>query len=110
MEKRGCRVAVLLVMCGEFEDFGTADCQSAVNCTTLGYGDMVMSAFWRLLGPLKQRTEFFWPVLRPPWSSRLCSARTRLGSRNFETKCANEQGRVRGNPTRYLFGAASTRQ
>jgi len=45
--------AVLFVMCGEFADFGTAYYHSAVNYTTLGYGEMVMSASWRLLGPLE---------------------------------------------------------
>lgn len=45
--------AVLFVICGEFADFGTAYYHSAVNYTTLGYGDMVMSASWRLLGPLE---------------------------------------------------------
>jgi len=45
--------AVLFVMCGEFADFGTAYYHSAVNYTTLGYGDIVMSASWRLLGPLE---------------------------------------------------------
>ena len=33
--------AVLFVMCGEFADFGTAYYHSAVNYTTLGYGDIV---------------------------------------------------------------------
>jgi len=45
--------AVVFVMCGEFADFGTAYYHSAVNYTTLGYGDIVMSAPWRLLGPLE---------------------------------------------------------
>jgi hypothetical protein len=45
--------AVLFVMCGEFADFATAYYHSAVNYTTLGYGDIVMSASWRLLGPLE---------------------------------------------------------
>ena len=45
--------AVLFVMCREFSDFGTAYYHSAVNYTTLGYGDIVMSASWRLLGPLE---------------------------------------------------------
>src|SRR5208282_1909043 len=45
--------AVLYVMCGEFADFGTAYYHSAVNYTTLGYGDVLMSASWRLLGPLE---------------------------------------------------------
>lgn len=45
--------AVLLVLCREFTDFGTAYYHSAVNYTTLGYGDLIMSPAWRLLGPLE---------------------------------------------------------
>jgi hypothetical protein len=45
--------AILFVICGEFPDFGTAYYHSAVNYTTLGYGDVLMSASWRLLGPLE---------------------------------------------------------
>jgi len=45
--------AVLLVLCGEFQDFGTAYYHSAVNYTTLGYGDILLSPAWRLLGPLE---------------------------------------------------------
>jgi hypothetical protein len=45
--------AQLFVMCGEFTDFGTAYYHSAVNYTTLGYGELVMTASWRLLGPLE---------------------------------------------------------
>jgi len=45
--------AVLFVICGEFHQFGTAYYHSAVNYTTLGYGDIVMSSSWRLLGPLE---------------------------------------------------------
>jgi len=45
--------AVLFVICGEFQDFGFAYYHSAVNYTTLGYGDMVMSPSWKLLGPLE---------------------------------------------------------
>ena len=36
---------------GEFETFGVAFYHSAVNYTTLGYGDLIMSEQWRLLGP-----------------------------------------------------------
>jgi hypothetical protein len=43
----------LFVGCGEFDDFSTAFYHSAVNFTTLGYGDIVMSRAWRLLGPLE---------------------------------------------------------
>ena len=45
--------ALLFVGCGEFDDFSTAFYHSAVNFTTLGYGDIVMSPAWRLLGPLE---------------------------------------------------------
>ena len=45
--------AALFIGCGEFSDFPTAFYHSAVNFTTLGYGDLVMSAVWRLLGPLE---------------------------------------------------------
>jgi hypothetical protein len=37
----------------EFSDFATAYYHSAVNYTSLGYGDIIMSSTWRLLGPLE---------------------------------------------------------
>jgi len=45
--------ALVFVLCGEFSDFAAAFYHSAVNYTTLGYGDVVMSARWKLLGPLE---------------------------------------------------------
>lgn len=45
--------AVLFVICGEFGEFGAAYYHSAVNYTTLGYGDVIMSPSWRMLGPLE---------------------------------------------------------
>jgi len=45
--------AVLFMMCGEFADFGAAYEHSAVNYTTLGSGDVVMTPSWRLLGPIE---------------------------------------------------------
>jgi hypothetical protein len=45
--------AVVYVICGEFDDFGTAYYHSAVNYTSLGYGDLIMSPSWKLLGPLE---------------------------------------------------------
>jgi Ion channel len=45
--------AVLFMICGEFSEFGTAYYHSGVNYTTLGYGDLIMSPSWRLLGPLE---------------------------------------------------------
>ena len=45
--------AVLFMICREFSDFHTAYYHSAVNYTSLGYGDIIMSPAWRLLGPLE---------------------------------------------------------
>ena len=45
--------AVLFLLCGEFPAFGLAYYHSAVNDTTLGYGDVLMTPSWRLLGPLE---------------------------------------------------------
>ena len=45
--------ALLFMLCGEFSEFGPAFNHSAVNYTTLGYGDVIMSPSWRLLGPLE---------------------------------------------------------
>jgi hypothetical protein len=45
--------AEVFVLCGEFPYFGTAYYHSAVNYTTLGYGDLVMTPHWRFLGPLE---------------------------------------------------------
>lgn len=45
--------AVLFILCGEFSDFGTAYYHSAVNYTSLGYGDLIMTPAWKLLGPLE---------------------------------------------------------
>jgi hypothetical protein len=45
--------AGLYLYIGEFSDFGTAFYHSVVNFTSLGYGDIVMSEKWRLLGALE---------------------------------------------------------
>ena len=45
--------ALAFVLCHEFPDYSMAFYHSAVNYTTLGYGDIIMSASWRLLGPLE---------------------------------------------------------
>jgi hypothetical protein len=45
--------AFLFMVCGEFPVFSTAYYHSAVNYTTLGYGDVAMSTTWSLLGPLE---------------------------------------------------------
>lgn len=42
--------AFLFMLLGEFGDFATAFYHSLVNLASLGYGDIVMSEQWRLLG------------------------------------------------------------
>ncbi len=45
--------AELFMFLGEFDDFLTAFYHSTVNFASLGYGDIVMSERWRLLGALE---------------------------------------------------------
>jgi len=45
--------AFLFMLCREFPDFASAFDHSAVNYTTLGYGDVIMTPSWKLLGPLE---------------------------------------------------------
>ncbi len=45
--------AVVFLLCGEFSDLAAAFYHSAVNYTSLGYGDLVMSTSWKLLAPLE---------------------------------------------------------
>jgi hypothetical protein len=45
--------AIAYLLVGDISDFGTAFYYSAENYTALGYGDIVLSARWRLLGPLE---------------------------------------------------------
>jgi hypothetical protein len=45
--------AGLFLFIGEFDDFATAFYHSTVNFTSLGYGDIVMSEEYRLLGALE---------------------------------------------------------
>ena len=45
--------AMLFMYVGEFSDFMTAFYHSTVNFASLGYGDIVMSEEWRLLGALE---------------------------------------------------------
>src|SRR5215831_1525243 len=45
--------AALFMVCGEFPAFAVAYYHSAVNYTTLGYGDVIMTALWKFLGPLE---------------------------------------------------------
>lgn len=44
---------VLFIVLGEFSELYEAVYHSAVNFASLGYGDIVMSKDWKLLGPLE---------------------------------------------------------
>jgi hypothetical protein len=44
---------LVFALCGEFPHLSAAVYHSAVNYTSLGYGDVVMSVGWRFLGPLE---------------------------------------------------------
>ncbi|CAJ1889682.1 MAG: ion channel [Shewanella sp.] len=43
----------LFLLLGEFQSIEVAIYHSGVNFSTLGYGDLVMSEKWRLLGPIE---------------------------------------------------------
>jgi Ion channel len=45
--------ALVFMFCGEFARFAGALYHSATNYTTLGYGDVIMTPSWKLLGPLE---------------------------------------------------------
>jgi hypothetical protein len=45
--------ALILLACGEASTFEKAAYLSAENYTALGYGDIILSERWRLLGPLE---------------------------------------------------------
>jgi hypothetical protein len=47
-----CLWAMSSIVVGEFGDFGTALYHAGVNYTSLGYGDIVMSPPWKMLGPI----------------------------------------------------------
>ena len=45
--------AILFMLLGEFKEFSTSMYYSMVNFSSLGYGDIVMSPRWRLLGSME---------------------------------------------------------
>ena len=53
--------AVAFLLCGQVSTLETAFCLSAQNFTAFGYGDVLLSERWRLLGPLEatQRPSVF---------------------------------------------------
>lgn len=45
--------AIVYLLCGAMTTFETAFYFSAVNYTALGYGDLILTGPWRILGPLE---------------------------------------------------------
>jgi hypothetical protein len=45
--------ALVFCLCNEFTHFAEAFYSSAMNYTSLGSGDIIMSASWKMLGPLE---------------------------------------------------------
>jgi hypothetical protein len=45
--------AIVFLLCREMATFEAAFYFSAVNYTSLGYGDLILSERWRILGPLE---------------------------------------------------------
>jgi len=76
--------AVVLELCGEFTRLAAAFYHSAMNYTSLGYGDVVMSNSWKLLGPLEAAngmlmfgvsTAIIFAVMRRLFQTRVGDAR-----------------------------------
>ncbi len=86
--------AVLFMFLGEFSDFLTAFYHSAVNFASLGYGDIVMSEKWRLLGALEASNGVLMFVLS---AGTLLSVKTRLFARHTIAGISPEERRkIRG--------------
>jgi len=80
--------AVLNYVCGEFTGLGLSFYHSAMNYTSLGYGDIVMSASWKLFGPLEAAdgllmfgfsTAMIFAVIQRLFQTRGGAAGTALG-------------------------------
>jgi Ion channel len=85
--------AEVLRLCGEFAQFSSAFYHSAVNYTSLGYGDVIMSPSWRLLGPLEAgdgmlmfgvSTGMIFGVIQRLIETRYGDERRRIGSNRKE--------------------------
>ena len=79
--------AMLFMYIGEFSDFLTAFYHSTVNFASLGYGDIVMSEKWRLLGALEASNGVLMFGLS---AGTILSVMTNLFARH-KTSLANQQ-------------------
>lgn len=78
--------ATLFMLLGEFTDFATAAYHSGVNFASLGYGDIVMSERWRMLGPIEAANGILMlgvstALITTSVSEILKSARSRLSDK-----------------------------
>jgi hypothetical protein len=100
--------AVLYYACGEFPGLAPAFYHSAVNYTSLGYGDVVMSVSWRLFGPLEAAdgllmfgvsTAMIFAVMQRLFRTRVETARTAhraIDARPSDDHHADDDGRNAG--------------
>jgi hypothetical protein len=81
--------AVVFLLCGTISKFESAFYFSAQNYTSLGYGDVLLSEQWRLLGPLEAingllffglSTALLFATMSPLIANRL---RAEIGYRNM---------------------------
>jgi hypothetical protein len=81
--------AELFFLCREFDDFYTSFYHSMVNFSSLGYGDIVMSARWRLLGSIEAvtgilmfgvSTAVFFTIIRRIFRKRIADMMSSEGS------------------------------
>jgi hypothetical protein len=89
--------AAAFLACGEFTDFDTAFYHSAVNYTTLGYGDVVMREPWRLLGPFEALNGILFFGL----STAVMFA---VLSRLFEARLKHHRGQAHDQPGKHPEG------
>ena len=81
--------ASLFMFLGEFTDFMTAFYHSAVNFASLGYGDIVMSEKWRLLGALEASNGVLMFGLS---AGTLLAAMTNLFARHRASPSSKDRG------------------
>jgi hypothetical protein len=88
--------ALLYCLCGEFAEFEAAYYHSAVNFSSLGYGDIAMSIRWRLLGPLEAMNGI---VLFGLSTALMFALLMRLIQRRLAAKANGHHGESKPNET-----------
>ena len=83
----------LFVWLGEFEELYPAIYHSAVNFTSLGYGDVVMKQEWKLLGPLEAANGV---LMMSMTAAALTAILQNIIRSQADTIVAGQRGRDRG--------------